>query len=92
MFTHNSECHHRTGSTVEPDDVGCCFPLLGQQLRVVHHLLQEGNNLRLQLVICLKVLDKDTQPTYSVVKTELNFHLVTPLTNVCQHHTYQYLD
>lgn len=44
---------------VVPDDVGCCLPLLGQQLRVMHHLLQEGDHLGLQLVVRLKVLERD---------------------------------
>lgn len=51
-----SETRHRA----EPDDVGCCFPLLGQQLWVVHNFFQEGNDLRLQLIVALKVLEMQT--------------------------------
>lgn len=46
------------GLRAVPDDVGRSLPLLGQQLWVVHDLLQEGNDLCLQLIVCLKVLSK----------------------------------
>lgn len=44
------------GFRAAPDDVSGCLPLLGQQLWVMHDLLQEGNNLCLQLIVCLKIL------------------------------------
>lgn len=43
---HLRNCSPRiTQLAAVPDDVGGCFPLLGQQLWVVHHFLQEGNHL-----------------------------------------------
>lgn len=59
-----------------PDDVGCRFPLLGQQLRVMHHFLQEGNNLRLQLIVTLKVLQRHGQHAQSVLNTADVFMLL----------------
>lgn len=44
-----------------PDDVGCCFPLLCQQLWIMHHFLQEGDHLCLQLIVGLKVLERETK-------------------------------
>jgi hypothetical protein len=42
-----------------PDDVGCCLPLLGQELWVVHDLLQEADHLAFELIVGLKVLWED---------------------------------
>lgn len=43
-----------------PDDVGCGLPLLGQQLGVVHDLLQEADHLASELVVGLEVLLGET--------------------------------
>lgn len=39
-----------------PDDVGRSLPLLGQELWVMHDLLQEADDLAFELVVGLKVL------------------------------------
>lgn len=39
-----------------PDDVGCSLPLLGQELRVMHDLLQEADDLAFELIVGLEVL------------------------------------
>lgn len=43
-------------ATALPDDVGRGLPLLGQELGVVHDLLQEADHLASELIVGLKVL------------------------------------
>jgi len=62
---HLSGCRH--WAVRSPYDVGCSFPFLGQKFRIMHHLLQETNNLHFQLSVGIKVLH--TQ--YTAMETQM---------------------
>jgi len=61
MGAQNCTRRSETSASPSPDDVCSCFPLLGQELRVVNHLLQKADHPELQLLVGFKVLPNQAQ-------------------------------